>query len=308
MRFAVQTWGTDLDAVKAYARDAEAMGYDALWYGDGLWPWTHEGWTVLAALATLTTRIRLGPAVTYILDTAYRNPSLLAQLATSLDWLSGGRLDLRMGLGASSSEAAAAWRSHGIDYPDAAHRLERLREGLRVVMALWTGKPVEFSGRFYALRGAQLTATPLQRPHPPIWVAAMGDRMLALAAELADGWEASYLTPATFAEKLKRLAEHCQTTGRDVGQIRRSVEVDVVVALKPTEVEATTRLFLQSRGLADGHPLLETALIGDPAQCRDRILEYRDAGVTDFTLSFTDFPAAEMLRLFAEQVRPYPSA
>jgi len=139
-------------------------------------------------------------------------------------------------------------------------------------------------------------------------VAAMGDRMLALTAELADGWEASYLAPAAFAEKLKRLAEHCQTTGRDVGQIRRSVEVDVVVALKPTEVEATTRLFLESRGLADGHPLLETALIGDPAQCRDRILQYRHAGVTDFTLSFADFPSRAMLRLFAEQVRPYPSA
>jgi len=136
----------------------------------------------------------------------------------------------------------------------------------------------------------------------------MGDRMLALVAELADGWEASYLTPATFAEKLKCVAEHCQTTGRDVGRIRRSVEVDVVVALKPTEVEATTRLFLESRGLADGHPLLETALIGDPTRCRDRILQYRNAGVTDFTLSFADFPAGEMLRLFAEQVRPYPSA
>jgi len=308
MRFAVQTWGTDLDAVKAYARDAEAMGYDALWYGDGLWPWTHEGWTVLAALATLTRRIRLGPAVTYILDTAYRHPSLLAQLATSLDWLSGGRLDLRLGLGASAPDAATAWRSHGIDYRDAAERLERLREGLQVVMALWSGKPVEFSGRFYDLREAQLTPTPLQRPHPPIWIAAMGDRMLALVAELTDGWEASYLTPATFAEKLKCLAEHCETTGRDVGQIRRSVEVDVVVAPKPTEVEATTRLFLQSRGLADGHPLLETALIGDPTHCRDRILQYRDAGVTDFTLSFADFPAGEMLRLFAEQVRPYPSA
>ena len=203
----------------------------------------------MAALATLTTRIRLGPAVTYILDTAYRHPSLLAQLATSLDWLSGGRLDLRLGLGTSAPEAAATWRNHGIDYPDAAERLERLREGLRVVMALWSGKPVEFSGRFYALRGAQLTATPLQRPHPPIWVAAMGDRMLALAAELAEGWEASYLTPAAFAEKLKHLAKHCQTTGREVGQIRRSVEVDVVVVLKPTEVDATTR-FSRPRSLA----------------------------------------------------------
>jgi alkanesulfonate monooxygenase SsuD/methylene tetrahydromethanopterin reductase-like flavin-dependent oxidoreductase (luciferase family) len=308
MRFAVQTWGTDLDAVKAYARDAEAMGYDALWYGDGLWPWTHEGWTVLAALATLARRIRLGPAVTYLLDRAYRHPSPLAQLGSSLDWLSGGRVDLRMGLGASTPETAAVWRRHGIEYPDAGQRLEALREGLQVVKALWTGKPVEFSGRFHALRGAQLAPTPVQQPHPPIWVAAMGDRMLALVAELADGWEASYLTPATFAEKLTRLAEHCQTTGRDVGQIRRSGEVDVVLALKPTEVKATTRLFLESRGLADGHPQLETARIGDPARCRDRILQYRNAGVTDFTLSFADFPAREMLRLFAEQVRPYPSA
>jgi alkanesulfonate monooxygenase SsuD/methylene tetrahydromethanopterin reductase-like flavin-dependent oxidoreductase (luciferase family) len=96
---------------------------------------------VLAALATLTRRIRLGPAVTYILDTAYRHPSLLSQLATSLDWLSGGRLDLRLGLGASAPEAAAAWRNHGIKYPDAVQRLDGLREGLQVAKALWTGRP-----------------------------------------------------------------------------------------------------------------------------------------------------------------------
>jgi len=73
-------------------------------------------------------------------------------------------------------------------------------------------------------------------------------------------------------------------------------------------VKACAREFLQSRSLPDEHPLLETALIGDPARCHDLILQYRGVGVTDFTLSFADFPAGEMLRLFAEQVRPYPSA
>jgi len=210
-----------------------------------------------------------------------------------------------MGLGASSPDAAATWKSHGIDYPDAGERLQRLREGLQIVMALWTGKPVTFSGRFYDHRGARLTITPLQRPHPPIWIAAMGDRMLALAAELADGWEASYLTPAAFAEKLNRLSEHCQTTGQDVGRIRRSVEVDVALVERPAEVEACARQFIQGRSLPDDHLLLETSLIGDPAQCRDRILQYRDAGVTDFTLSFADFPSRAMLRLFAERILPH---
>ncbi|MGH7428325.1 MAG: LLM class flavin-dependent oxidoreductase [Candidatus Methylomirabilaceae bacterium] len=303
MRFAVQTWGTDLEAVKAYAGEAEALGYDAFWYGDGLWPWTHEGWTVLAALATLTTRIRLGPAVTYLIERAYRHPSLLAQLASTVDRLSGGRLDLRIGLGANSPDAAATWRSHGIDYPEAPERLERLREGLQVIKALWSGKPVDFSGRFYTLRRAQLASPPVQQPHPPIWVAAMGDRMLAVAAELADGWEASYLTPAAFAEKLKRLKDHCHNTGRSARQIRRSVEVDVVVGDRGSELSAGTRQFLSARALPEGHPLLETALIADPSGCGDRILEYGEAGVTDFTLSFADFPEKGMLRLFAEQVR-----
>jgi alkanesulfonate monooxygenase SsuD/methylene tetrahydromethanopterin reductase-like flavin-dependent oxidoreductase (luciferase family) len=90
-----------------------------------------------------------------------------------------------------------------------------------------------------------------------------------------------------------------------VGRIRRSVEVDVVVAEKPAEMEACVRQFLRSRSLPDDHPLLETALIGDPTRCRDRILQYRNAGVTDFTLSFADFPAGEMLRLFAERVLPH---
>jgi alkanesulfonate monooxygenase SsuD/methylene tetrahydromethanopterin reductase-like flavin-dependent oxidoreductase (luciferase family) len=303
MRFAVQTWGTDLEAVKAYAGEAEALGYDALWYGDGLWPWTHEGWTVLAALATVTTRIRLGPAVTYLIERAYRHPSLLAQLTSTVDRLSGGRLDLRVGLGANSPDAAATWRSHDIGYPDASERLARLREGLQVIKALWSGKPVEFSGKFYTLRGAQLASIPVQQPHPPIWIAAMGDRMLALAAELAAVWEASYLAPDAFARKLKRLAEHCRANGRDVRDMQRSVEVDVVIAETPADLEAGARQFLRARSLPDGHPLLETALVGDPAQCRDRIMEYREAGVTDFTLSFADFPAPAMLRLFAERVR-----
>jgi hypothetical protein len=80
------------------------------------------------------------------------------------------------GTGHERAGGAAVWRRHGgIEYPDAVQRLDGLREGLQVIKALWTGKPVEFSGRYYTLSGAQLTPTPLQRPHPPIWVAAMGE-------------------------------------------------------------------------------------------------------------------------------------
>ena len=153
MRFAVQIWGTDLDAVKAYARDAEAMGYDALRYGDGLWPWTHEGWTVLAALATLTRRIRLGPAVTYILDAAYRNPSLVAQLATSLDWLQGPRVSHALGAAHDRHAAVDARAGGGSDHPSRRARGTDARGGCRDARAL----PRHPSAVLGAARGA-LTA------------------------------------------------------------------------------------------------------------------------------------------------------
>ena len=197
----VQTWGTDVAALQRYWRAADELGYARITYGDGLFRFTHDGFTMLGALASATRRARLGPAVTYCFDPSSHHPSWLAKRAVTVDHLSGGRLDLRLAVGAADRATAAAWRSHGIPYPDAPTRLALVAETIEILERLWTGEAVDHAERFYTLRGARLEPPPVQKPGPPIWLAAMGPAALDVAARCASGWEASYLTPAAFGAR-----------------------------------------------------------------------------------------------------------
>jgi len=303
----VQTWSTDVAAVERFWRAADALGYARITYGDGLWDFTHDGWTMLGALAVATRRARLGPAVTYAFDPAAHHPSWLARRAVTVDHLSNGRLDLRLAVGAEDEATRAAWERHGIRYPTAAERIVALEEAVRIVRALWRGERVEVEGRAFTLRGARLAPPPVQRPGPPVWIAAMKPRALALAARCAEGWEASYVTPAAFAalcasfDRLLVAAGRPRNAvgGRPEHDVRRSVEVDVALVDSRAEVETWRRRFCAQRGLAAGDPLLDTALIGDVETVLARIGEYAAAGATDLMLGFADFPATGMLERLA---------
>src|SRR5882672_9078311 len=118
----VQTWGTDVAALERYWKTADDLGYAHITYGDGLGDWTHDGWTMLGALAVLTRRARIGPAVTYAFDASSHHPSWLAKRAVAVDHLSGGRLDLRLAVGAEDAGAAGSWAAHGIRYRAAGTR------------------------------------------------------------------------------------------------------------------------------------------------------------------------------------------
>ncbi len=298
-RLVVQTWGTDVGALRRYWRAAERLGYHGVVYGDGLWPWTHEGWAMLGALATLTRRVRIGPAVTYLHGDAYRHPALLAKAAVAVDALSGGRLDLRLGVGAGDAATTAWWHRFGITYPSGEERAGQLAEGIQALRALWSGEEATLTGTWYRLDRARLAPRPIQRPHPPIWVAAMRPRMLRLAAELADGWEASYLTAEEFAAKGRALEAACRRAGRDPRSLARSLEVDVVTGPDRGGVERAARAFCRARGITLDDPLLRTTLLGTPAALRDQVARLAAAGATHLTLSFADFPRPAMLRLAA---------
>jgi alkanesulfonate monooxygenase SsuD/methylene tetrahydromethanopterin reductase-like flavin-dependent oxidoreductase (luciferase family) len=148
MTVGVQTWGIALPRLREYWARAEGLGYHRITYGDGLWPWTHDGWTMLGALAVLTRSCRIGPAVTYCFGPSARHPSWLAKASATVDHLSAGRLDLRLAVGADDRSAADVWLSHGIDYPEAGDRVKCLAEGIEVIKALWAGGPVDFTGEF----------------------------------------------------------------------------------------------------------------------------------------------------------------
>jgi len=300
--YGVQTWGTDVVALRNYWRAADDLGYARITYGDGLWGWTHDGWTMLGALAGLTRRARLGPAVTYCFDPSSHHPSWLAKRAATVDHLSGGRLDLRLAVGAEDATTAAAWRSHAIPYPDAAVRVALAAETIEILDRLWTGEPVRYEGRFYTLRDARLEPPPVQKPGPPVWLAAMGPGALGVAARHASGWEASYVTPDAFSRRWAHVRRLREAAGRPWWDYRRSVELDVVIGPTEAAADRARREFCGSRGIEAGAALLETALIGTPDAVRARIAEYAAVGVTDLMLGFADFPATGMIELFAERV------
>ena len=302
----VQTWGTDAAALRRYWDKVDHLGFTRISYGDGLGHWTLDGWTALGALAVLTRRARLGPAVTYAFDGAAHHPSWLAKRSATLDRLSHGRAELRLGIGAADAEAARSWASHGIAYPDASVRIAMVEEAVTVIRALWTGEQVDHHGSYWRVSGATLAPTPVQRPGPPVWVAAMGPRALAAAARCADGWEASYVTPASFAARWARVQAELQAAARPVASFRRSVELDVVAATAAGVAGARAE-FCTARRIGPDHPLLETALIGDSATIAGRIGEYVAAGATDLMLGFADFPASGMLERFADEVLPLVS-
>jgi len=298
----VQTWGTDVVALKRYWRLADELGFARITYGDGLFDWTLDGWTMLGALAGVARRARLGPAVTYCFDPSSHHPSWLAKRAVTVDHLSGGRLDLRLAVGAEDGAAAAAWRSHAIAYPDAPTRVALVAETIEILERLWTGEPVDHDGRFYTLRGARLDPTPVQKPGPPVWLAAMGRTALGVAARRASGWEASYLTPAAFGARWGRLRTLLEEAGRPWWDYRRSVELDVVLGGTEAEAHEARLRFCAERRIAPGDALFATALTGTAESVRARIAEYAAAGATDLMLGFADFPATGMLELFAERV------
>jgi alkanesulfonate monooxygenase SsuD/methylene tetrahydromethanopterin reductase-like flavin-dependent oxidoreductase (luciferase family) len=300
----VQTWGTDVSALLRYWRRADELGYARITYGDGLGPWTHDGWTMLGAMAVATRRARVGPAVTYAFAPTAHHPSWLAKRAVAVDHLSNGRLDLRLGVGAVDPAAAAYWTTHGIEYPPAAERVARLAATVTILSRLWTGEVVGTAGRESGLHGALLAPRPIQRPGPPVWVAAMGPRALALVARAAQGWEASYLTPDALAARWSRVERLLAAAGRASESLRRSVEADVVIGRHGAEVRQELERFLGLRGLARGHGLLETALVGEPAAVREQIGRFSRADATDLMVGFSDFPDTAMLELFAETVLP----
>ena len=178
-----------------------------------------EGWTMLAALASVTRRVRLGVMVT---GNPYRHPALLANMAASLDVISGGRLELGIGAGWNEEESAA----YGIDLPPLRERFDRLEEACAVLDLLLTQETASFDGVHYRLTDARCEPKPVQQPRPPIVIGGDGEqRTLRIAARWADQWNAPGATPDVLAHKITVLHGHCADVGRDPAAIEISVQV-----------------------------------------------------------------------------------
>jgi F420-dependent oxidoreductase-like protein len=223
MRFAFKTapqhttWA-DMLAVWKAADDIEV--FESGWTFDHFYPIFSEtdgpcleGWVTLAALAQATTRVRLGVLVTGI---HYRHPAVLANMATTLDIVSGGRLELGIGAGWNEQESGA----YGIELGTPRERSDRFEEACEVLVSLMTQETTTFKGEYFQLADARCEPKGVQRPHPPICIGGSGERRtLRTTARFAQHWNFVGGPPEDFARKRDVLHSHCRDLGRDPGEI-----------------------------------------------------------------------------------------
>ena len=189
----------------------------------------YEGWTLLAALAAQTQRLRLGVLVT---NNMIRRPAVLAKIAATVDVISDGRLDFGIGVGGLPDSALVApeYDAYGIPNQAWGDAVTSLAEACTIIRRMWTEEVFDFAGRHYELSGARCNPKPIQRPHPPMLIAGTGAATLRVVAKQADVWNAIG-PPLNSVEDLRRrsgvLDEHCVAIGRDPAQITRSVQTVV---------------------------------------------------------------------------------
>lgn len=202
------------DAIRAEAQEAESNGFDSIWLADhllyrkpgeptrGIW----ECWTMLAALAEATQRVEIG---TLVLANSFRNPAILAKMATTADEVSHGRLILGVGAGWNEPE----YQAFGLPFD---HRVDRFEEALQILKPLLREGHVDFAGRYYQARDCDDVPRGPRSKGPPLMVGAEGPRMLKLAARYADLWNTGYTgKPETMAEPLRKIEAACREVGRD---------------------------------------------------------------------------------------------
>lgn len=202
------------DSIRAIAQQAEADGFDSIWLADhllyrypdrpthGIW----ECWTMLAALAEATQRVEIG---TLVLCNSFRNPAILAKMATAVDEVSHGRLILGVGAGWNEPE----YQAFGLPFD---HRVDRFEEALQVLKPLLREGHVDFAGQYYQARNCDDVPRGPRSEGPPLMVGSEGPRMLKLTAQYADLWNTGYMgKPETMAEPLAKIEAACRDIGRD---------------------------------------------------------------------------------------------
>ena len=301
-----QGWKMDLvyiaDPVEAYeamtrvAQESERLGFDSIWLYDHFHTVpkptqevTFECWVSTAALARDTNRVRIGQIVTC---NSYRNPALLAKMASTVDVLSHGRLYFGIGAGWYEHE----YRAYGYPFPDGPERLRSLRDALQIIRAMWTQEEAVFEGKYHQVQGAINQPKGIQKPHIPILIGGSGEKVtLKLVAQYADACNLSG-SIANIRHKLDVLRQHCETVGRDFESIKRTVIIDDC-AIAETEDEVLAKLNPDQRNNLETRR--QTQLVGTPEQLRQRIAEYEEVGIQELIIRFVDATKLESLRLFA---------
>ena len=278
------------DSIRAVARQAEMDGFDSIWLADhllyrppgrptrGIW----ECWTMLAALAEATERVEIGPLV---VCNSFRNPAILAKMASAVDEISHGRLILGVGAGWNEPE----YEAFGLPFD---HRVSRFEEALQIIRPLLRTGHVDFAGQFYQARNCEDRPRGPRPEGPPLMVGSEGPRMLKLTAQYADLWNTGYMgQPETMAEPMAKIEAACRDAGRDPA----SLGITALIGLWYPDLQPQQPTFLD-------HPL--TGTVHDIA---DAMRGYAELGVEHIMFQCEPY-GPESVRRLTEALHLYRAA
>lgn len=289
------------------ARKAEKLGYESIWTPDhfmlGKDGATFESLTTLSALSQITSRIKFG---TWVLCNNYRNPALVAKMASTLGNISDGRFILGYGAGWYGAE----YEAYGYRFPPPGERVEMMSEGLQVIRGMLENKKFTFNGKYYAVK--EVVNAPKSRKQVPIIVGGWGKRVLSLAAEYAEGWDiGADPTEGQYAEKVSLIKSALSKAHKPYTKFTRSIHIHVLIGRNEAEVNEKKEKVLKVistleskvlyRPSADYKFEIDKTLIGTPDVIRKKLEAFARLGCQRFILMFMDYPKYDSPRLFASE-------
>jgi len=278
-----QGWRMDLngilpenqwDTILKASKDIEDLNYESVWVYDHFHTVpsptqdpTFECWSLMAALSQVTEKVRIGQMCTC---NSYRNPAYLTKVASTIDAMSGGRLEFAIGAGWYDQE----YKAYGYEYPSAGVRLKMLEEALQIYIAMNTEDKATFNGDYYAIENAINQPKPLQKPYPPLWVCGGGEKVtLKLLAKYGDygNWDVDV---QGFIDKSEILKSHCDQQEREYSDIKKTLHTNVIIGENQIDLENKINKISEVTGIPK-EMYIDKPLVGTIEKVFDTIEEFK---------------------------------
>ena len=292
-----QQWDT---IIEASAR-IEKLNYASVWVYDHFHTVpsptqdpTFECWSLMAALSQVTENVRIGQMCTC---NSYRNPAYLTKVASTIDSMSGGRLEFAIGAGWYDQE----YKAYGYDYPSAGVRLKMLEEALQIYIAMTTQDKASFEGDYYKIKDAINQPKPLQKPYPPLWVCGGGEKVtLKLLAKYGDygNWDVDV---EGFVHKSKILKTHCEEQNRNYSDIKKTLHTNVIIGNNEKDLDAKINKIVDVTGIPK-EMYIDRPLVGVKEKVFDTIDEFSSVECEYLIAYIPDIVWGDTLEILTEKL------
>tara|TARA_Y100001970_G_C14101545_1_gene785757 strand:+ start:303 stop:1244 length:942 start_codon:yes stop_codon:yes gene_type:complete len=292
-----QQWDTIIEATERI----EKLNYASVWVYDHFHTVpsptqdpTYECWSLMAALSQVTTNLRIGQMCTC---NSYRNPAYLTKVASTIDSMSGGRLEFAIGAGWYDQE----YKAYGYDYPSPGVRLKMLEEALQIYIAMTTQDKASFEGTYYKIKDAINQPKPLQKPYPPLWVCGGGEKItLKLLAKYGDygNWDVDV---EGFVHKSKILKDHCDEQERNFSDIKKTLHTNVIIGNNEKDLNAKLNKIVNVTGIPK-EMYIDKPLVGVKEKVFETIDEFSSVECEYIIAYIPDIVWGDTLEILSEKL------